>query len=329
MKLTALLTALLLSFSLQAQSVSEMHENAKLFMKQGDHSNAILILNRALAIEPANAALVKDLALAHYYRNEHSKAFEVIKPLTERDDTDDQSYIIAGNIYRALGQAKDAEKLYRRAVKKFPSSGPLYNDLGETLWAMKDMDAIKQWEKGIEADPSYSRNYYNAAKYYFLTTDRVWSIIYGEIFANMEPNGNRTPEVKEMLLESYKKLFSTTELTPGRDAKRFEKAFLSTMNRQSSLAAMGINAETLTMVRARFILDWYNDKEPLTSRLFSYHQQLMQEGMFNAYNQWLFGSTQNLTSFQNWITANSDEYNAFTSFQRSRVFKMPEGEYYK
>ncbi len=329
MKLIFLLTTILLSLQMNAQSVREMHENAKLFMKQGDHSNAILILNRALTIEPGNGALSKDLALAHYFRNEHTRALEVIKNVVEKDDADDQSYIIAGNIYRALNQPKDAEKLYRKAIKKFPTSGPLYNDLGETLWGMKDLDAIKQWEKGIETDPSYSKNYYNAARYYYLSTNKVWSLIYGEIFVNMEPQGSKTPEMKEILLESYKKFFSSPNMEIPKDARKFEREFIETLNRQAALASRGISAETLTMIRARFILEWFGQKNPQPSRLFSHHRQLMQEGMFNAYNQWLFGSVQNLSYFQNWINANSEEYNAFTSFIGSRIFRIPEGEYYK
>ena len=78
-------------------------------------------------------------------------------------------------------------------------------------------------------------------------------------------------------------------------------AFLQTMNKQSIVAAAGINAETLTMIRTRFILDWFHDyaaKFPF--RLFELQRQLLQEGMFDAYNQWIFGTAQNLAAYQNW-----------------------------
>ena len=68
------------------------------------------------------------------------------------------------------------------------------------------------------------------------------------------------------------------------------------MNRQSALASQGINTEILTMIRTRFILDWSNNyKTVFPYRLFEYHQQLLQEGMFEAYNQWVFGSSESLT----------------------------------
>ncbi len=95
------------------------------------------------------------------------------------------------------------------------------------------------------------------------------------------------------------------------------------------VAANGINAETLTMIRSRFILDWYNEfAEKLPFKLFELQQQLLQNGMFDVYNQWIFGSVQNLAAYQNWTIAHPAEYNEFTKFQRGRVFKIPLGQYY-
>jgi hypothetical protein len=56
---------------------------------------------------------------------------------------------------------------------------------------------------------------------------------------------------------------------------------------------------------------------------------LLKEGTFDAYNQWLFGSVQNLTAFQNWTSTHSDEYNRFTNAQRNRMFKTVSGQYYQ
>ncbi len=58
--------------------------------------------------------------------------------------------------------------MYKQGIKKFPSSGELYNEYGEMLWVKQDPEAIRFWEKGIEVDPNYSSNYYNASKYYYL-----------------------------------------------------------------------------------------------------------------------------------------------------------------
>ena len=314
----------------QSDDIEKLHENAKAFMRQGDYANASLILTRALSQAPDNIGIAKDLALDYYLQKENEKALNVIKPLLEKDNADDQTYQIGGSIYRAMGQTKDAEKLYKQAIKNYPKSGTLYNDYGEMLWSKQDFNAIKQWQKGIEEDPAYGGNYYNASKYYFLTTDKIWSLIYGEIFINIESFTSRTAEIRNILLDGYKKLFADADLLANtKDKNNFEIAYLSTMNKQNSVVTYGLNAETLTMLRTRFILDWdktYSAKFPF--KLFELHEQLLQEGLFPAYNQWIFGASQNLSNYQTWISTHAEEYEAFNKFQKGRIFKTPEGQYY-
>ncbi len=314
----------------QQEAAEKLHENAKAFMRQGDYANASLILVRALQQYPNNIEIAKDLAYDYFLQRENEKALEIIKPLLEKNNADDQTYQIAGTIYKALGQPKDAEKLYKKALKDFPESGALYNDYGDLLWSRQDYNAIKIWEKGIEKDPSYGNNYYNASKYYFLTTDKIWSVIYGEIFINIESFTSRTAEMKNLLLDGYKKLFADPDLlTNSKDKNGFEVAFLTTMNKQNSIAIQGLNAETLTMIRTRFILDWnktYLKKFPF--RLFDLQENLLEEGLFPAYNQWIFGAAQNLSAYQNWTGAHGEEYVAFNKFQDGRIFKIPERQYY-
>jgi Tfp pilus assembly protein PilF len=314
----------------QTEDIDKLHENAKAFMRQGDYANASLILSRALGQAPGNIEIAKDLAYDYYLQKENEKALETIKPLLEKDNADDQTYQIGGTIYRAMGQQKDAEKLYKKAIKSFPKSGTLYNDYGEMLWSKQDFSAIKQWEKGIEQDPSYGGNYYNASKYYFLATDKIWCIIYGEIFVNIESFTSRTAEIKNILLDGYKKLFAEPNLLSNtKDKNAFEVAYLTTMNKQNSVVLNGLSAETLTMLRTRFILDWdqsYAKKFPF--RLFEQQEQYLEEGLFPAYNQWIFGATQNLANYQSWISTHATEYEAFNKFQQGRIFKIPEGQFY-
>lgn len=304
-------------------------ETARTFMRSGDFDNAILVLNNALKQDANNLDLKKDLVLAYTYKRDFAKALEVVKPMIEENDADEQTYQVAGNVYRALALYKDGEKMFKKALKKIPNSGPLYNEYGEMLWDNKDYSAITQWEKGIEVSPSYAGNYYNAASYYYFTKDKIWTLIYGEIFINMESLTERSTEVKKMLLDTYKqKLFTDVD---SKDKKKtdFEKAVAETYDKQSSLTAKGITIESLNMIRTRFILDWYAGyAKKFPFRLFDYQQQLIRGGMFEAYDQWLFGPVDNLASFDRWTKTNSEAYAKFTTFQKGRVFKMPQGQHY-
>lgn len=314
----------------QTEDIEKLHENAKAFMRQGDYANASLILTRALALAPDNIGIIKDLAFDYYLQKENTKALEVIKPVLEKDNADDQAYQIGGTIYRALNQPKDAERLYKKAIKTYPEDGALYNDYGEMLWSQQDYSAIKLWEEGIKQDPSYGGNYYNACKFYFLSTDKIWSLIYGEIFINIESFTSRTAEIKNVLLDGYKKLFADPDLLANtKDKNKFEIAYLTTMNKQNSVVINGLNPETLTMIRTRFILDWeqgYANKFPFA--LFERQEQYLEEGIFPAYNEWIFGAAQNLAAYQNWISTHPEEYTAFSKFQKGVIFKVPKGQYY-
>lgn len=333
-KLFFSLFILVFTFSATAQpeDPKTLHATARTFMQTGDFDNAIIVLTRALQHDKDNLELQKDLVMSYYLKRDYTKALEGVKSVIDRDDADVVTFQIAGNVYKALEEVKECDKLYKKGLKKFPRSGPLYSEYGELLWATKDFSAIKQWEKGIEVDPGFSGNYYNAALFYFYAKDKVWSLIYGEIFVNMESLSERGATMKEQLLQLYKeKLFADADLMKGEEKNKseFAKAFLQGMNKQSSLAAKGISTEVLTMIRARFILDWYEtNSSKFPFRLFDYQQQLLREGLFDAYNQWLFGSTENLAAYENWTKTHAVEYNNFNTFQRSRIFKMPYGQYY-
>jgi tetratricopeptide (TPR) repeat protein len=326
-----ILIAVCCQSALFAQDAKQLHENARNFMHKGDYPNAILILNRALALQPNNLEIAKDLGLNYYYSKDYKKAIEVLNPLLDRNDVDDQCFQIAGDAYWAMEDARESENVYRRGIKKLPNSGPLYNELGKVLWTKNDYSAIKQWEKGIENDPGFAGNYYNASKYYYFTTDKVWSLLYGEIFINIDPKSAYTSEIKNILLEGYKKLFAEADLEKNnKDKNSFAIAFLKTMNKQSSLASSGINAESLTMIRTRFILEWdISNAAKFPFKLFELHKQYIQEGLFDAYNQWVFATVQNLPAYQAWTTTHSKEYNELNRFLEGRIFKVPTGQYYQ
>jgi tetratricopeptide (TPR) repeat protein len=298
-------------------------------MLPGDYDNAALLLIKAREQSPNDLEISKDLALNYYFQKENIKALEVIKPMLDRTDADDQSFQIAGNIYKMLDQFKEGDAMYKRGIKRFPKSGALYNEYGELLSFQQDAGAIAEWEKGIEMDPGYPGNYYNASKFYYFTTDKIWSVLYGEMFLNLEPLSGRTAEIKSLLFDSYKKLLSGDVLNGNKNKNKFEQAYLQTLSKQDSLIEGGINPENLIMLRTRFILDWYqNYATQFPFKLFEYQHQLLGQGIFEAYNQWIFGPAQNLTSYQNWTSEHATEYADFSNFQKGRIFKIPANQYY-
>ncbi len=328
-------------FAQETQDAAALHETSKTFLQQGDFDNAILVLTKALQMQPNDLQITKDLLFAYYLKRDFAKAMEIGKPLVERADADAQSFQMLGLTYKAIAEDDEAEKLYKAGLKKFPNEGVLYSEYGELLSNKKNELAIKLWEKGIESDPNYSGNYFFLTKQYALNGNNIWSILYGEMFLNMESFTARSTEIKNLLLTQYKKFFVSTYVPPKLTAKknadkRAEKKFVQfttavaeTLNKQQSQTSSGINPETLTVIRTRFILDWYNTYgQNFPFRLFDHQRQLLQEGMFEAYNFWLFGPAANIRTYQTWQQYHQEELNTFLTFIRSKVFKIPEGQAY-
>lgn len=327
------LLLLYLPSSAQTADNKTPQEIARSFTRQGDYNNAIVVLTGAIKNQPGNLELLKDLAFNYYLNRDYTKGEAIAKPLVDRQDADVQAYQLLALFYKATDDLKECEHLYKTGLKRWPRSGALYSEYGELMGTKEAYLAIKQWEKGIQVDPNYPGNYYNAAKYYFNYGDKLWTLLYGEVFINLESYSKRTAEIKQLLLEGYKKLFiNVDDLTKNQDNSKssFEMAWLNVLAPLHTLVQDGITPESLTVLRTRFIINWFNTYPGnYPFRLFDYQRQLLKDGMFDAYNQWIFGAAANLPVFQAWTNAHSDMYNRFINFQKGRVFKLPEGQYYQ
>lgn len=315
------------------QSPSKLRESAKSFTNKGDYNNALLLLNRAIQLDPNDLQIIKDLAITEYMAGKITEAETTIKPALEREDADVTVFQIAAMVYKEMEAIKELEKLYKKGLKKFPESGPLHYEFGEYLLAKKDnAEAIKTWEEGIELDPSYPGNYYHASKFYFYNRiNLALALIYSEIFINQESLTNRTVEIKSQLLETYKLFYTDASVRKSViNLPPFSAAVYATLEKQLPVAYNGITAETLTMIRTRFLLDWFqNNASTYPFKLFDQHQYLLREGMFEAYNQWLFGPVSNIVQYKQWTVNNPQKVSEFTEYQQNWVFKMPPGQYYK
>ena len=314
------------------ETVQEFREIARSFQRQQDYSNAIMVLAKALELQPGNVDVLKDVAYVYYLSGDFAKAAQRVLPLTELESADEQIFQIAGSVFKELEEYKICDRLYKKGLKKFENSGALYSEYGDLFWIQqKPAEAIAQWETGMKIDPSHSGNYYHAAKFYFAAGDKSRSIVYGEVFVNLESYSVKSAEIKILLLESYKRIYM-----PG-DSKKyyvkeptsFELDFLQVMGKQNELSSRGITPETLLAIRSRFLLDWFNANEnKYPFHLFEHLRYLLREGMFEAYNQWLFGPASDASAYQNWIRTHEDEYLAFSYYQRNKLFKMPGGQNY-
>src|ERR1700743_2373951 len=107
------ISVLALSARSQDSEAKNPQETAKAYTRQGDYTNAIVVLNSAIQKDPQNIELQKDLAFNYYLEREYAKGLNVARPLVERPDADVQSYQILALMYKGIEDSKECEKLYK------------------------------------------------------------------------------------------------------------------------------------------------------------------------------------------------------------------------
>jgi tetratricopeptide (TPR) repeat protein len=318
-KIIIYIIALLVVFNASGQEswpspeAQQMYNQAKNYLSMGQFQQAIATYQQAIQLAPAKMVLYRDLGKAYFLTSNYSDAEKILEPVLKSDEADAQSYQIMASCYAASGEKRKARNTLQSGIERFPSSGLLYHDMGKMYEEENSLVyALEFWLDGIQHDPAYHINYYEAARMYMLTNKPVWAILYAETFLNIERHTQRADDTRKMLLDAYTRFFydvPTGDVPKFGEAKKqqvaatasFEEAVKQTMMREAPAIRDGITPETLTMLRTRFLMDWfakYAGRYPY--KLFSYEDQLTRNGFFDIYNESLFGKAANPQEFDAW-----------------------------
>lgn len=312
--------------------VADAHKQAMDKAKTGDMDKALSIIKTAEATYPNNLNLLKDEAFINTWKKDYPSAIESGKKLIENPEADEQCYQILGSAYRASSKYAEAESVYQQGIEKFPKNSLLYAEYGDALKQNNKLNEAKTaWEKGVELNPSISSNYYFLTKFYADNNNPLWSVLYGELFSNIESFSGRTAEIRDTVTAEYAALFATPDVLQGYvdNGQPFEQAVAKTFQKFSDMVNGGVTPESLFALRGQFIVNWFNSDNGKTYpfKLFERQQQLLKLGIFEAYNQWMFASY-NQSQFKNWAQMHDGLIKEFSRFQKASMFRVPEGEYY-
>src|SRR5215472_12476897 len=112
------------------ETVESIRKQATASAQQQDFTGAIQILEQGLQQYPNNLDILKDEAYIAYLGRDYQHSMEIGKAIVQRDDADVQCFQILGLDYKAIADYKEADKLYKTGLKKFPRSGVLYGEYG-------------------------------------------------------------------------------------------------------------------------------------------------------------------------------------------------------
>jgi tetratricopeptide (TPR) repeat protein len=171
----------------------------------GKYEDAIKMFKEAQKLDPQSSAPQYEIALTYSVMKKYEDAIEILEKIKNKPDAEDSYWSLLGSCYDLNDDRDKAFEIYEAGLKKFPKSGRLYLEMGVTNAMEKEYDkALKYFEKGIEVAPMHPSNYYWASMLWATSKNSVWSLIYGEIFLNLEKNSNRTEQISKMMFEVYK-----------------------------------------------------------------------------------------------------------------------------
>lgn len=318
--------------------VEFLYKEGREYHSKGNLREAIIRYQQAIQIAPEVVLLYRELAHAYYLAQGYDEAIKTLQPIIDKKKADPETYKIMAQCLVAIDETKKARKLLREAIAVYPNSGALYYQMGLMYENEGEfVYAIESWLDGIEKDPTYHINYYEAARFYINTDKVVWAILYGEIFINIEQQTKRSYDARALVLNAYQKLF--TSLSTGDIPKfgsgnnkgrvSFEEAVYDTYIKLSPVMSDGFTTENLIMLRTRFIMDWtltHAEKYPFT--LFARHDDMIRNGYFDMYNQWLFGRVENAQQYEAWQKFHPNAIPALEQWLSRNPYRPSMDEFY-
>lgn len=337
-----LMIVLLFAFTANVAYTQSKKEKAQLkgstavkLMDTGRVDESIVLLKEAHQLDPEKFAYDYELARAYYLKKNYKASIQLLEKDRNHPELNDKYFQLLGNNYYAMGSFEKANELYDEGLKLYPSSGPIYLEKGNVCLNKKEYrKAFDFYEKGIEVDPTYTSNYYQATWILCQSKEEVWGMIYGEIFMNLERNTKRTFDVSEWLFNTYKSQIilirdSTYTVSFSQDkTQRLDDLQDPIANdlpygfgvyeptlMLSLIGVKSININSLHIVRSNFVdiyfKNGYNKSFP--NILFDYQKKIMDAGHFEAYNHWVLMKGDK-ERFDKWQSANQQKWDSFISW---------------
>ncbi|HVZ37887.1 MAG TPA: tetratricopeptide repeat protein [Candidatus Kapabacteria bacterium] len=319
---------------------------------EGNLEKGLDLIQQAAALDPGNPNYRYEQAYISVMKGEYAAAVTMMEPLIDDSAAQDVWYQLLGNCYDYQGNPKKATETYSIGLKRFPNSGPLHLELG--VMSLKEdsvAKAVRYWEQGIRHAPRFASNYYRAAKAFCSGTERLWGLLYGEIFMNLEPASKRASEISKLLFDTYAaaitlhkdslrvNLLERSTIGAGDISKHMKQPYsLDAITAVTMACAAGMHkrdgvtvqmtVERLHAIREKFIGIWFERGLDTTHAnvLHYYQKQLLDAGHFEAYDRYLFREA-DAEAFQAWYDAHEEAMKSWIVWMEGHSIPI-DGQHY-
>jgi tetratricopeptide (TPR) repeat protein len=343
--LILLLLGPLVSWSQENDPKKQAYELAKEglnLVNKGRLDEALRVFEEGYRLDPDNPGFQYEMAVVWYLKKDYQRCISILEKVIGDPAANDQYYQLLGNAYDMSGQTAKARKTYAAGIKRFPDSGVLFMESGVLEYVHKNTpEALRYWEAGIVASPGFASDYYWLAKHYASTTEKIWSVLYGEMFIHLERNSERTLEMSELVYGVYRRAinwkkgdtlrvdfskYSPVIHTQGQQPP-FEQVFSECMYKAAdSLIREGADSlgyHEMCRIRGLFLFFWqrsgFSSFYPVI--MFDWLSALPDSSYQESFHRWLFLKG-NEDAFQSWYYSSPDSYNAFAAWYRKHPLKI-------
>jgi tetratricopeptide (TPR) repeat protein len=145
-----------------------------------------------------------NLALGYNLLSKYNKVVAVLGDFVLDDAAGPEHFALLATALDRNNEPDRAYDILKMGLTRYPKSGRLCREMGVFFSRKLNFDtAVLFWEKGVKVEPDFPLNYYHLCKYFSQTPERLWTILYGETFLNLELPGLQTREVARLVWAAW------------------------------------------------------------------------------------------------------------------------------
>mgnify|MGYP001796140230 CR=1 FL=1 len=330
------------------EAIQLIREAIKL-MDSGKVDESFPLLKKAAKLIPESLTPPYEMAYAYQLKKDYPKVIKILKKLTKHEKVNDRVFQLLGNAYDYNQQPEKAIQTYQAGLKKFPKSGKLYTEWGILEFSRKNLnEAVDKWEMGIKANPYHSSNYYWLTKIFRNTEERIWALLYGEMFMNLTSSRKRAQEVSQWLYESFKQShrvkdsskasvhltkktsIDVTQLDDPDKVIPFELTYTMFYTLSTFHFSKKIDIEAIYQHKKAFLEAWFGKQgkaKVYPNKLLDFQKALMDSGHLETYTYWVLG-TGNFDEAKPWFEKNEPKFKSFVDWIQKNGFELtPQDKY--
>lgn len=322
-----------------------------------NYEQALNLLLKAARLEPKNTHFQYEIAYIYFHQKKYKKVITTLKKIINLPTALAPYYQLYGAALEELNKTEEAEKIYTSGIQKFPDSGELYTELGAFFYKKGNNDkAVEYWENGVKNVPRFATNYYWLSNLFCQSSEKMWGLIYGEIFCNLEPNSKRSIDIGMLMYNTYCQAITSDSIIPKivvskraamidilfaqdtiQKAKLFPIVFQNLISKQFEQVTQNnlpnktlIKPEMIMQLRQNFVKEWFKSQSNtcFPNPVLDYQKKILEQNHFEAYNYWLLGRHSSTNLLKHWASTHKITFQLFVEWYNKNPLVINKQNYF-